>query len=459
MLSTAGANNVREGNLTSSRNAEVAIVRGGAVAPFILSCNMIRHFTARSVYYLAARVSEGLTPQLVKEARELLDAHTGDRESYVAGRLREMARFGVRSDRQSLWTPTSKPVARVAIEALGDRVSGNVLRKTSGSSGMPFRFPRSKEMLRRMDAVMWAAYSWYDITPGDRHGVLWGRPFQGRARLRKKVSDWVLSRSRYNAFNVSAEESLKYFGKLRSFGATWIYGYPSLTSAFVQHCVDHGLDGRALNLKAVVMTGEMLTDVARAQLGDFFGAPIVNEYGCTEVGLLAFECTAGSMHTMPGAAIIESLDEAGRPVCDSPAALAVTDLFPSAFTFDRLLLGDRGILHQPASPCRCGRTLPVLSDMLGRVDSWIVLPTGKLVYDAILAYNMPTEVLRFQGEQTSATDLVVRMIVRSGAAVNTNQVARGLREALDDQISVDVQVVDDIPLSPSGKLRYFIPLG
>jgi phenylacetate-CoA ligase len=216
------------------------------------------------------------------------------------------------------------------------------------------------------------------------------------------------------------------------------------------------LVGRELRLKAVVLTGEMLHEGEREQLERFFGAPVINEYGCTEVGLLGFECASRKMHALTGAALVEVLDNHNR-LTTSPGSVVITDLWPSLLSFDRLSIGDVAMVSAP-SACPCGRTLPIFESLLGRTDSWIVLPSGKRIYDAILAYSMPAGVSRFQGEQTSETELQVRCVARHGEAVAIEEIRAALEAATDGELTVTVRLVYAIPAAATGKLRYFTPL-
>jgi phenylacetate-CoA ligase len=351
----------------------------------------------------------------------------------------------------------SKSDLLAPLTALSRTPNRDSWRRTSGSSGIPFNFPRSDAMRRAMDAVMWAAYGWHGIRPGDRYGIMWGRPVAGKARLRKWASDAALSRIRYNAFVVTPQQSAQYHRKLRASGVQWIYGYPSLVTVFAEHCRELGLDGRSLRLRAVILTGEMLSEAQRTLISEFFGTRVVNEYGCTEIGILGLECENGRMHALTGAGLVEVLDEQDMPVDGHPGRVVITDLWPSSFNFDRLAIGDRAIVRTGAT-CACGRHLPELSSILGRTDSWIVLPSGKRVYDAILAYSMPASVSLFQGRQPTLGELSVQCVAKAGAHVDLVAIKQALVEATDGELAVRVECVESIPPSPSGKLRYFIPL-
>ncbi len=330
-------------------------------------------------------------------------------------------------------------------------------RKTSGSTGAPFRFVRDREMTAWMDAVMWAVYGWHGVRPGQRHARFWGRPLEPGAARRQRLVDGLLARRRLGAFDLDRASALRFLDGLRGFRPTYAYGYPSLMSRFVDHCEDAGVDASDLGLGVVISTGELLPPETRSRLGAFFGCPVIDEYGCTEAGILAIECESGTPHAVPVAALAEVIDEAGRAAPEGE--VVVTDLFGRAGTLLRHRLYDSARVSAP-SACACGRTLPELRVATGRLDSFILLPDGRTIYDAVLAYTVPRSVARFRARQAALdrieADLIPRPAVDPERAVAECRAAWQAR--LGPDVHLELRVVDEIPPTAGGKLRYFVPL-
>jgi phenylacetate-CoA ligase len=410
-----------------------------------------------TTYFAIARAREGLTRAMIDRHRELFDSSRSVVEGYVEARLETLARRRlVRADRRQAWPPATKDALRTTLDAL-PRARGQHWRRTSGSSGKPFAFPRSREMLAHMDAVMWAAYGWHGIGPGQRHLYLWGRPFAGKARWLKWMADRAMSRERLNAFSVTPERIREYVVRARRWRPQWVYGYPNLTAFMVDACEAQGLDLGELAIRTVVLTGEMLHAGTRRRIGEAFRSRVVNEYGCTEGGVLALECESGSAHTLPGAALLETLDDDHHPVTNSPGQVAITDLHESPVTFDRLLIGDRAAVDVVAQ-CPCGRRLPTVTGISGRTDGWIRLPSGRRVYDAVIAYAIPAAVRQFQARQLAADRLHVVVIAPDLTGANEQAFITDLTRELGGEVTVTVERASELPAEPNGKLRYFIPL-
>lgn len=233
-----------------------------------------------------------------------------------------------------------------------------------------------------------------------------------------------------------------------------------MIAEFVDRCGALGLDGRDLNLQVVIATGEFLAPDIRTMIGDFFSCRVVNEYGCTESGILAFGCEEGEMHLVPVATWIETIDEETQlPVQGRPGPVVLTDLMGPKGPFVRFRLGDRITIHPPAG-CGCGRDLPTVEVDIGRQKSFILLPDGKKVNDAVLAYSVPPGIRRFRGRQRNPATLEVDVVVHPGTdpGETTGQYRDALQAALGPGLAISVTVVESIPREASGKLRYFIPL-
>lgn len=417
---------------------------------------------ARSIYFTAQRIRGGVTPAMVREAARLLAAPRHEREAHVLARLAAVHAPGADlawlAAQPMVERSTLLPeIARLRGAKLGRRVEA---RKTSGSTGTPFAFLKDVEMSAWMDATMWALYAWHGLRPGDRQARFWGMPMTPGLRRKRRLYDRALNRRRLSAFEIEPASCARYFDAMRRFRPRYAYGYPTLISEFAQQCAAAGLDGRELRLHVVVSTGELLAPDVRRRIADFFGCPVVNEYGCTESGIIALECENGTLHTAPIAAYAEVVDEHGQPVPPGISGeVVVTDLYGQVLPLRRYRLHDRARLAaQPA--CACGRDLEALDVEVGRLDRFIQTPDHGLVYDAVLAYNVPPQILRFRAHQTAIDRLEVDVMPGAGFdQTNTPALFRTrLAAVLGPRMRIETRVVADIPFAASGKLRYFVPL-
>jgi phenylacetate-CoA ligase len=208
--------------------------------------------------------------------------------------------------------------------------------------------------------------------------------------------------------------------------------------------------------KAVICTGEPLLDVQRLALRNLFTCPIVNEYGTTENGILAFECEHGGMHILADNVLLEFLKD-GKPVADGELGeIVVTELFSRSIPFIRYRTGDLGSPYF-SRKCLCGRSLPLMKIVVGRQDNFIVRADGEKVYDAVLAYILKKGVKQFRATQETIDRLVIEVVADKDFNVNLEDMyRRKLAKYLGNELQVNFLQVPSIPIGKGGKLEYFI---
>ncbi|ACH38809.1 adenylyltransferase, putative [Citrifermentans bemidjiense Bem] len=348
----------------------------------------------------------------------------------------------------------SKEAMRAAVkEDRRKKGRGLDYRSTSGSTGMPFQFYKDRLATGYMDSVQYAANAWYGIDMGDPQARFWGMPLGAKGALVARVKDLLRNRIRFSAFDLSLEAKEAFYARLRGFAPSYFYGYPSLIAEFCRYAAQQGVDLSALPLKAVVGTGEYVYPRERELISAATGAPFVSEYGCTEVGLIGFECRHGSMHLMASNIVLEIIKD-GKSVIDEEGDVYVTELHASHFPFIRYGLGDRGKIV--GKPCSCGRNLPVFEVISGRKDDYVITPEGGKIYDAIFAYVLKKGVDQFKAVQTAADRVEITLVAN---AEYSEELERRYLQELSNRISPCMQIaisrVDRIERSKSGKLRYF----
>lgn len=323
-------------------------------------------------------------------------------------------------------------------------------RSTSGTTGSPFVFPKDRNATAYMDAMMYLAYGWHGILPGDRQARLWGRPLKKKDKILQYFKDLILKRKRLSAFEMNDDNCREFYRTLSMFKPKFFYAYSNALYQFATFLESDNLDGRLLDIKLAICTGEVLFSHQREKIAQVFGCRVVNEYGSTENGIIGFECEHGKMHVMPTVTLeIIDPDESG---CGQ---IVVTELNSRSVPFLRYKNGDKGRLVKER--CACNRPYEVMEIHEGRIDDYIKCPDGKLVYDAILAYTMKEYALQFKAFQDSLTCLRIHFMPNENYDKDAeSRLKKTLAKYLGDQMKIDLLQVNDIPPEKSGKFRYFI---
>jgi len=330
-------------------------------------------------------------------------------------------------------------------------------RKTSGSTGMTLRFIKEADALARNDAVMYRCYRWYGIEVGDRQARFWGVPVAWRRRIGERLKDLVANRIRISAFDLSPGTCMRQHRRIAAFRPAYIYGYTSAIYAFAATCSELGLSLRDLPLKAVICTAEKMYPHHRRGLSAAFSCPIVDEYGSSENGVIAFQCGRGNMHVMSDHLAVEFVDDDGRPVkAGEKGRIVVTDLSSYAMPLIRYDIGDVGAGSE--ATCECGVTLPLMTIVEGRKEDFIQTESGGLVHAAYLCYTLKDDAVREFKMYQKAPNAFLVQLVKSGSftAASERMLEGNLRSALGERVAIRFEYLESIPREPSGKLRYFV---
>ncbi len=219
--------------------------------------------------------------------------------------------------------------------------------------------------------------------------------------------------------------------------------------------------GRRLRLPAlrvVCTTGEPLYDHQRTLIGEVFGVPVANEYGCRDVGFIAHETPHGQLVMTSESTIVEVLDPNGAPVAPGETGEAVmTGLCSEAQPFIRYRTGDTVRMSQ--APDRDGRGLHVIAEVLGRQTDFLVRSDGTIMHAlaGIYVLRAVDGVGEFKLIQHDRASVEV-LVVPNGRwqAGMTEEIQAGLRKRLGEDVRIEVRLVDGIPPEASGKHRYVV---
>jgi phenylacetate-CoA ligase len=334
---------------------------------------------------------------------------------------------------------------------------GRTMRKATGgsTSGEAFRFEYTMESYARRTAVMWRSYAWAGALLGRRSLYVWGAgPPAGRWRtLKDRLYHAAFNRTNINAYGIREDNVDEYVGMIDRKRPRVLVGYvaPLLVLA-------RGMTARGRTLHGVqsVITGaEALHEPERELLESGFGCPVFNTYGCREFMLLASECRPrGGLHVNADHLILQTVDARGGQVRGSPGEVAVTDLHNYGMPFVRYLNGDRATYAE--SNCSCGRGLPLLSNVEGRVLDLIVTPDGRQIPGEYFVHVMLEwpQVRQWRFVQTGpGTGDFLLVLAKSLTNDETRALQRRAEYGLGDALSVRLVVVDELPPTRSDKRR------
>jgi phenylacetate-CoA ligase len=335
---------------------------------------------------------------------------------------------------------------------------------TGGSTGEPLTFLRSrKERTNWGSAATLRAFEWAGYELGDKQAHISGvRTYSSTmARFRQKTKDFFRRTLVLDAKKLSVRTIPLYVKKLQDFQPEFVRGYPSaleLLARFIQ-----GEARYQIRPKAVITGAEQLYDYQRELFSSVFQCETFSYYASHEVHALGSECAAHTgYHLTAENAIVEIVDDEGFPVADGrEGRIVVTSLHNYAMPFIRYELGDVGVISGDA--CPCGRGLPLLTKLSGRMWDIIVTMSGKSVPGSTLShvFREPMGVAQFQMVQESYDTVTVRIVMEKEYPEEylveiSRKIVRKYRDVLGEDMDIRVKVVDHIPQTMDGKRRVII---
>lgn len=328
---------------------------------------------------------------------------------------------------------------------------------TSGSSGTPVTTWRSTETMQRWYALSEARWRrWYGVSRADRWAMFGGKmvvPFR-----QETPPFWVwnqgLKQLYMSTFHLKPATTLAYLEALRAQRVRYMYGYASSMYALARHALEQELP--APRLEVVISNAEPLRPGYRETISRVFQCPVRDTYGMAEAVAAASECEHGSMHLWPEVGRTEVFaDERDLPVpAGVDGRLICTSWLNPDMPLVRYEVGDRGALSPP-SGCGCGRTLPRLERIVGRLSDNLITADGRRVFQMDHVFY-ELRVKEAQIVQEAVDRIVVKVVPGKGyTACDAETIDARLQERLGD-VRVNVEPVESIERAANGKIRAVI---
>lgn len=258
----------------------------------------------------------------------------------------------------------------------GYSAKNSYVNKTSGSSGTPFIFAKDKYC----HALTWASniyrFGWYGIDFNTSYQArFYGIPMDFIGNKKERFKDFLSHRFRFSIFDLSDEILEKILKKFQNKKFDYINGYTSSIVLFAKFLQKKNIVLTTIcpTLKVCMVTSEMLFEEDKLLLEKQFGIPIVNEYGASELDLIAFENPQDEWQVNSETLFVEILDDNNKAVPNGTAGrIVITSLFNKAHPFIRYDIGDIGILDEQSTLKK-----PILKKLIGRTNDIAILPSGK----------------------------------------------------------------------------------
>ena len=321
------------------------------------------------------------------------------------------------------------------------------LTSTAGSTGEPFKFMNDPSQLAWVNAAVLRSFYWAGYRRFDKIVNFWG--FQSEHDL-FPTKPWQRQMT-VSSFGADAKKIKKMLRFMRWFKPKGIRGYPTSLYLLAKYSDD-------IKLKFAVSTSEMLFEHYRKLIEEKFGCEVYDNYSSREF-MIASECEEHQgYHIVSENCILEFIRDNEQVSPGETGRILVTDLVRYGMPFVRYDIGDMG---KPSSqPCSCGRGLPLIKSIEGRVTDIIFTPSGKFISPSVIVPIMELDIKQFQVIQKSREDLMIKIVKGpTYSDKDTRFILNSLQKPLQD-MRIEIKFVNEILPTKSGKrLLVFSEIG
>ena len=338
------------------------------------------------------------------------------------------------------------------------------VNKTSGSSGDPFIFAKDKFC----HALTWTniinRFGWFGIDfNSSKQARFYGIPLDFIGNKKERLKDFLKKSYRFPIFDLSDKILEKVLLKFQNKKFDYINGYTSSIVLFAKFLEKKNivLTSVCPTLKCCVVTSEMLFEEDKTLMEKQFGVPVVNEYGASELDLIAFQNNNDEWQINSETLFVEILDENNNVLpLGKEGRIVITSLYNKAHPFIRYDIGDIGILDEKSTLKK-----PILKKLIGRTNDIAVLPSGKKS-PGLTFYYVTKSIIEDDGnvkefviKQTKIDTFDIEYV--SQKELNNNQIKtieKAISTYLENGLHFNFIRKDKLTRSKSGKLKQFVSL-
>jgi phenylacetate-CoA ligase len=329
---------------------------------------------------------------------------------------------------------------------------------TSGTTGSPMKLYNSIEGFTRVWSFVFRLREWAgledalfprraqftgrDISPDEKisaKGIYWRSNLPGNALLMSTT-------------HLSRDSVPGYVSAMKRFKPSLVDGYPSAILIVARVARSLGLE--LPRPKAIITSAETLFESDKREIEEAFGCKVFNQYASSDTAAFACHCEHGTLHINPEFGICEILNEHGKPARPGEEGeIVATSFCNREQVFIRYRIGDRAI-QGPTDRCSCGRSMPRIQEITGRVDDTVFVPDRGFVGRFDPVFKGVTGIYEAQIIHESLDLLRVKLVPAPDYCDDVEYaLIKNLRMKVGSAISIQIEEVDKIPRGPNGKFR------
>lgn len=415
--------------------------------------------------------------QAQKEYQKILDVPENEYREFVEQKKQEIVKYHFQNNQfyrnlvgnklpekwEDLPVLTKKDLQQPLEQRLSKdyTIKSVFVNKTSGSSGDPFIFAKDKYA----HSLTWASiinkFGWYGIDFNKSYQArFYGIPLDFIGNRKERLKDFLSNRFRFSVFDLSDKVLEDVLQKFTHSKFDYINGYTSSIVMLAKYLQSKNIVLKQLcpTLKVCIVTSEMLFEEDKKLLEKQFGIPVVNEYGASELDLIAFQNPNDEWQVNAETLFVEILDENNKPVpFGTEGKVIITSLYNKAHPFIRYEIGDVGVLSEKSTSKK-----PILKKLVGRTNDFAILPSGKKAAGLTFYYITKSviandgNVKEFVIKQTKINEFEIQYVSKETLSPKQiSEIQKAIQVYLEPNLSFKFLRKDILKRTKSGKLKQF----
>lgn len=248
----------------------------------------------------------------------------------------------------------------------------------------------------------------------------------------------------FSPFHLNEDTFMAYYHKLTESKVSWIVGFPNRIMLFASMMLERGLTLKG-QITHITTGAESLLGYQKEIINKAFGVTPYQHYGMTE-GVANFsEDVNHTMHIDEDYSCVELIPE------DDHYRIIGTSLNNYVMPLLRYDTKDTATYHVDSDGKR------VIDSLDGRTEDYISLPDGRKITSIGLAFHGTLGIREMQFYQHADYSLTMYIVKGIGDFHNdVNSVTNYVRSIVGEDIKFNIQYIDEIPHTKSGKKRLVI---
>jgi len=331
-----------------------------------------------------------------------------------------------------------------------------ILHRTSGSTASPIEFYLDKYSNILEFCYYWRWWSWAGYKLGMPFAEFSIHHFLGAANI-KNIFDYsfITKRLILNPSQLSVKSIPEFVEKIKKYKPLFLKGTPSTLYIFSLLVEKSGYSD--ISFKAVFTTGEKIISQQRQAIERVFNCKVLDSYGHMERTIAISQCPFGSYHINSDYGILEVekndefVDVEGKTVGEAIG----TSLYNFSMPLIRYKIGDLLEISTDVLRCRCGRCLPLVKDIFGRIQDVILTPDGRYLTNIFVIFNLIEGILAYKIYQKSKKELLVK-IAKSATAqekVIAEKIIGYFKKIIGEDVDIKIEFSPLESFSVQGKYK------